>query len=475
MQRLRGMDAFLVYGETPASPYVTLKVAIYSKPASANPPSGDDIIHFIKTHIVTAEGWRTDLRILRVPLDIHHPVWLADPDFDPDNHIRQSVLPAPGSKEQFCDFLYDLMSRPLDLERPPWEIWLLEGLQDDRVAIVFKLHHVLADGKTMAAVIENSHSGELAGDEANRDSERDAIPGKSKLIAGAFADLLRSYTTELPRYYRALSRARHKSQSFEEDDGDLVQAFTAPYVGILNKPGGAARVYRYETFNLADIKGLSKHFDCTINTLILAICAQALAHYLNDHGELPESSLITAIALGGEDIEEDLDNFLDSNILNNHVATAILPLHQNIPDFAERLERIKHSSKAAIEHARHSRGRRLEDYLDYVPAFAVRLMTREVLKRGPTKGVTYVNTIISNVPGPKSPLYALDGGLELVELASTGNLSDGSNLNITVWSYVDKITFSFYMREGCIPEPDKLVGYLKSAVEELFDQSTEGD
>ena len=157
MQRLRGSDAFAIYSGSSSSPFVTLKVAIYTPTDDTDLPTAREIDGFIRKGIVTTGARSANLRIMRVPFDLHHPVWVADPDFSPDNHIYHTELPPPGNKAQLCEFLSDLMGKPLNPERPLWEVWLVSGLESGATAIVFKVHHALADGKTISSLIEKSH------------------------------------------------------------------------------------------------------------------------------------------------------------------------------------------------------------------------------------------------------------------------------------------------------------------------------
>jgi diacylglycerol O-acyltransferase / wax synthase len=468
MQRLRGSDAFAIYSETPTSPFVTLKVAIYRPVDKNDVPDISELRRFVKSRLVTDGLESMGMRIMRVPFDLHHPVWVADPDFSPDDHICRVALPSPGGKAELCDFLSELLGKPLDPGRPLWEFWLVEGLEDGRTAVVLKLHHALADGKTAASVIARSDSNTAAPELKTADVAGEPIPGKARLILGALVDLIKSYTVELPHYYRHLQQARRGSAALRAAGDDGAKPFTAPYT-ILNREGGRYRTYRYETFSLVEFKALSKIFDCTVNTLILGVCSEALRRYLLEVDTVPSASLISAMPVGDQG-GGDVETLLHSKIHNNNLAVAIVPLHQNIADFGQRLQAIKRSSRAAIDSVRRSNGRRFDNYLDYLPGTFIRLMHQMMNSSRWNKKYRYANVVISNVPGPREAVYAVDGRLEMVELLSSGNLVDGGCLNITVWSYVDKLCFSFYSRKGALPEPDKINGHLREVVAELRGQ-----
>lgn len=465
MKRLRGSDAFLVYSGSDTSPFVTIKVAIYRPAEAGDAPSIDEMRGFVKAGIASAGARRAGMRIMRVPMDLHHPVWIADPDFNPDNHIHTATLPAPGGKAELCDFLSELMGKPLDPDRPLWEIWLLDGLEEGRIAAVFKVHHALADGITVAALIEKSHSKPRRRRSGRTPSEGEAIPDTGQLVRDALVDLAKSYTVEFPRYYRYIKEAREQAAALGKAGEAVVKAFSAPYT-IFNAPGGGSgRKYQYETFSLARFKAVSKAFDCTINTLILGVCSEALKRYLNDVDEEPSEDMVTAMPIGNIG-QKTLKTLLGSDIQNNQVAVAILPLYNTVPDFRERLEKIKLAAKTAIQNVRRADGRRLDNYLDFMPGTFVRLLNAAVLRQM-NRHKAHANVVISNVPGPREPLYALDGRLQMEELLSCGNLQDGANLNITVWSYVDNLSFSLYTRKDMLPEPEKLAYYLREVEGEL--------
>jgi diacylglycerol O-acyltransferase len=239
---------------------------------------------------------------------------------------------------------------------------------------------------------------------------------------------------------------------------------------ILNGIGRSRyRVYRYETFSLSEFKALTRIFGCTINTLVLAVCSEALKRYLQEVDTLPSTSLLAAMPMG------DLGRRRGPTRLHrtpphNSVAVAIVPLHQDIDDFEQRVRAIQKSARAAIEQVRHTEGRRFDNLLEFLPGTFIRWLFA-VLERRQEKGASpYANVVISNVPGPRKPLRALDGRLEMVELLSTGNIADPGNLNITVWSYVDNLSFSFYMRKGALPTPERLTSHLREVVEALQKQ-----
>jgi hypothetical protein len=143
-----------------------------------------------------------------------------------------------------------------------------------------------------------------------------------------------------------------------------------------------------------------------------------------------------------------------------------------IRDFVMRSVGGTKAARAAINHVRHEDGRRFDNYLDFLPGTAVRLINAAMLRLYRMR--RYANVVISNVPGPRETLRALGGQLEMEELLSVGNLADGGHLNITVWSYVDKLAFSFFMRKGALPQPESLMRHLREVERELRERHLQG-
>jgi len=465
MQRLRGSDAFAIYSDTPTSPFVTYKLAIYEPTDPSDPPSLEEVKAFLLQAVGILGMRRAGLRVLRVPLDIHHPVWVEDPDFSPEDHIYQASLPKPGTEAQLCEFVSDLAEKPLNPDRPLWELWLVDGLEGGRLAVVLKIHHALADGKMIATLAAKSHTTKGGSKTRGKGAVGEPLPGKVQLVEDALLDLARSYTVDLPHYYRELKRAREGSAALPGPEGTPIAPFSAPWT-ILNRSGGGGRVYSYASFSLADFKALAKQFDCTLNSVLLAVCSEALKRYLDEVDESPAEDLVAAMPIGdpGKDC---LATRQRRDIHNNSVAVAILPLFQTIEDFPHRVHAIARAAVTAIAAVKRSNGKRFDNFLDYLPGTFVRGMHGYLTRRTIAKKPPHANVVISNVPGPRETLYALDGRLKMVNLCSTGNLTDAGSLNITVWSYVDKLNFSFYFRKDALPEPLRLVRLVSDVVEEL--------
>lgn len=472
MRRMHGIDAFSIYSETPTSPFATLKVAIYRAADPDDRPDIAELRDFVKDQILGL-GTGAAMRVVRVPFDLHHPVWVGDPDYSPDDHIYRAALPPPGDKAQLCDFLSDLMGRPLDPDRPLWEVWLIEGLEGGRIAVAMKLHHALADGKTVAALIASSHTPAGAPAAPSAPTEPEAVPGRIRLVADALVDLATTFTDELPSFVRDVRRSPEDEAGDEQptsppDEEADNESHRAPFTILNGDARGRYRLYRYETLPLPAVKALARTYDCTINTLVLGICSEALKRYLAETDTVPSTSLVAAMPMGDPGGATRTTRLHDRPP-NNNLAAPMVPLHQDIDDFAERLHAIARSSRAAIERVHRAEGRRFDNLLEFVPGVFIRGLNAALDRQRAHRRVP-ANVVISNVPGPREPLRALGGRLEMEELLSVGNITDQGHLNITVWSYVDRLSFSFYLRKGALPEPDRIPHHVRAVFDELEQQ-----
>jgi diacylglycerol O-acyltransferase len=474
MQRLRGTDAQAIYYETYTSPFVTLKALIYEQVDPADPVGAEDIKRAIARSVNKVGYHGAAMRVMRIPLDIHHPVWVRDPDFDLEEHIYHIALPAPGGKSQLCDFISRLMGMPLDSQRPLWETWIVEGLEGGKIALVSRVHHALADGMTSARDIVRVHS--LNGVEEAPDHQWSAaaepVPSRLKLAAVSLVDLFRAYLVDFPKFYHHLKKARLAARELKDSENPAARPFEGPYT-FLNRLGGVYRVYRYETFPLSDIKSLARQLDCTINTLVLGICSEALRRYFIDFDELPEKPLVVSMPVGVIGEGDELHLF-DTDIHNNSLALSLVRLDLTIEDFRERLRDIGESSRSALEHLRKTEGRRFDNFFDFMPGTFVRLLSKWLEKRVEKQDNPYSSTVISNVAGPRETLFLCNGRLKATELLSCGNIADATALNITVWSYVDRITFSFLYRKGIFSHPDRLNQYVADTVQMLREMDSRG-
>jgi WS/DGAT/MGAT family acyltransferase len=466
MQQLSGQDASFVYLETPHTPMHIGSVGIYD-PSTA--PGGfvrfKDILEFVGSRLGGARSFRQ--RLVRLPLDLDHPYWIEDPDFDIEYHIRHIALPKPGDWRQLCIQVARLHSRPMDLAKPLWEFVIVEGLDNIEglppgcFALVAKVHHAAIDG--MSGVELSAAVHDLSPDKPNRiandDWKADDLPGVADLLIKSYFNTLRKplqYAETAARMVPGLARL---SQSVSKGDVSLQNQKLAPKTR-LNGKVGSHRVFDAAPFPLAEIRRIKDKVDGgTVNDAILAIVGGGLRRYLEAKGELPAETL-TAMAPISVRAEGEKAS------LGNLVSAMVVGLGTHIADPMERL-RFVHAEAVNSKALTNAVGARtLTDYSQFMPAGLSGLAARLYTRLGAANAHAPVfNTVVTNVPGSRVPLYF--AGAKMVGMYGLGPIFDSMGLINTIYSYVDTIAISFTADRDMMPDPADYANALKHAFEEL--------
>jgi WS/DGAT/MGAT family acyltransferase len=459
VQRLTGSDAIFLYRETSTSLMHTLKVLILSK---ADTGKGYDFLYQrLKEHLNANPIVRQ--RVVPVPFGIHHPVLVDDPDFDISAHVFHAAVPAPGKTSQLNEMVGQIGSTQLDRSRPLWEIWVLEGLEDDQVAIVHKIHHAMADGKAYLGFLTQGWE-EVAASDAPLPTAP-PLPSGGRLLWDAAVShlkhdiwnlwpIIKSFTGSMRELYR-----RDKASSEER-----INPLTAEFPRTrFNYALGVRRGFDTCQLSLEEVKSLKNTLGITLNDAVLAIMAGALRSYFIAHDELPEGALAVSIPVGADDPGV-------VRRMGNNVTTLFSMLHTEIEDPLERAYAIRKDTdqgKADLDiFGKHQWG----DLMQYVPPNLMTWSCQRKFRLKPSNAADFrpnSNIAISNVPGPREKLESADGALE--ELYSVGVLGEGMGLNITAWSYMDQLNVGLLACQKAMPDLNRLADAIPGAMRELQD------
>jgi len=457
VQRLSGQDAYFLYRETPGALMHTLKVAVCEAPAPAL--GREQILKAIERHLHLLPPLRR--RLVRVPFGFHHPVWIEDPDFDLAFHVRRLGVPAPGGPAELDEVVSEIASTALDRARPLWELWLLEGLAGGRIAYVLKLHHAVADGVATAGLISNSSTRDALADP--RPPERpwapEPVPSVARLLADAFRDHLRQLG-RLPgllrRSLRGVAAARRRARAAH---AELPRMWAGPKLRF-NRALRPRRIYASTVLPLDSVRRVKDAFGATVNDVVLALCAGALRRTLVAHGELPAEPISASVPVGADAASAPL------RLAGNRVAYLLTALRTDLPSAAERLRAMREvTDEAKLQLELQGRGVMAEwmDYLPPLPYIAFRRIHARLRLADAYPPAS--NLVVSNVPGPREPLFW--GGSRLLELYSVGPLSEGMGLNLTLWSYCDRLSVGALACREHFPELRELVDALHVELSEL--------
>jgi diacylglycerol O-acyltransferase len=466
MQQLSPNDAFMLYAETPGGPNQIASLLILDP--STVPGGGfgfDRVMEFYRSRIRLAKAFRR--RLVRVPFDLDDPWWVEDSGFDLEYHVRHTALPAPGNWRQLCNLVARLHARPLDLSRPPWEAYLIEGLNalpnapEGSVAILLRVHHTAVDGvggiEVMSALfqLEPDDAGPLNGHD---DWKPEPVPSPWELLGRAAlnnavkpARLARSVVEALPHAVRLPGRIR---------SGDVkLPSLTVPATRF-NAPVSPHRVFGGIDVALSAVKAIKSAVPkATVNDAVLTICGGALRRYLAKHGELPEQSLAAVVPMSVRVEDERGEE-------GNRVAQLFCSLHTHIEDPVARLEAVAQTTREAKGSQKALGAHSLQQMSRVLPGALFGLALRanaEVARRTGTGGL--LNTQVSNIPGPPVPLYC--AGARLVRMYGLGPVVTGAGLIHVIMSYIDSMTLSFTSDREMMPDPEVYEAALSESFDEL--------
>lgn len=394
-------------------------------------------------------------QLVDIPLKLHHPMWTENVDLDFDYHLRQVSVPAPGSRRELDQVIGEIASTPLDRSRPLWEMYVAEGVADGRVAVIHKVHHVLADGVASAnqmgwAIQPNSRTFPPTGIRSTA-SERT----RSGLVRAAGRDHVRQIR-RLPKLVAETGRGvRRVRRRVRERDvhPELAQNFAPPptFINHVVTPG---RRFATAPLALVDVKETSKALGVTINDIVLATAAGALRELLLHYDGSADVPLIAGVPM----------SFGSPDRLVGNEFTYLTPsLAVQVEDPLERVRLTSVSTKIAKENHQLLGPQLLAEWLNYLPPSVAPPAFRWQSKR--VESSTIMNLSISNVPGPRE--RGDFGGAVISEIYSVGPLVAGSGMNITVWSYVDQLNISVLTDDLTTDDPHEVTDAMVRAFAEI--------
>ncbi|MFN8036158.1 MAG: wax ester/triacylglycerol synthase family O-acyltransferase [Acidimicrobiia bacterium] len=462
MRRLSGIDADMLYGETPTW-HMHVGGLVVLDPATT--PGGFDFAT-ARRLVVEAAADVPPLRerIVTVPFGLDRPVWVADPAFDVDAHLRRVVLPAPGGARELAELAGEFTSAKLDRGRPLWEIWFVEGLEDGCVAMLSKIHHACGDGVAGSMLMGRMFDPAPTARTAGRPTEpvTEELPSAVGLLAGALPSLV-----TLPwRMARTAGRtAASVAKLARRPRRDGQRSAAGPFRGpttSFNRPVTARRSLGFVELPLADVKQVARAFDAKVNDVVLAVCAGALRRYLADLGELPDAPLVAAVPVSLRTTEEDFGSF------GNMVSGWFANLATDLEDPVARLRMIRDAARSAKRVYESGVEDVVMDWAELpapaVWSLAIRFYVwSQLSERMPP----IFNLLVSNVPGPPVPLYA--AGALVRAVYPFGPVLDSIGLNITVISYADSVEFGVMTCPDLVPDVWALVDRVPHAMAELVD------
>lgn len=469
MERLTGLDAAFLYLESPSFHMHVSMCAIVDPSTMPGGYSFAAFKNLVRARLPQLAPFRR--RLVQVPFRLHHPVWVDCPDFDLDYHVRRVAVPSPGGEAELMELVSDITSRQLDRSRPLWEVWIIEGLEGGRVAVVAKVHHSAVDGVSGAEIMVHLFDlSPLALPNARSSSTalpptapaNELVPSDAEMVALALRDRWKNPRRLADTARRTVRGALDVARRHQAPDAVGMPApFTAPRVSF-NASITPHRACRFATVQLEDVKTVKKRFGTTVNDVVLCLCAGALRRYLASRAELPEKPLVAAVPIsvrGDASVPEGGAN---------KVSAMFVQLATQLESPVDRLRAIAVGTRGAKEDHKAIGADKLQVWAEHAApaifALAARLYTG---MKFADRHRPILNLVISNVPGPRFPLYF--AGAELVGAYPLGPVMEGAGLNITAMSYRDEIQFGLHACRETVPDLARLPGWFDESMAELLE------
>jgi len=452
------LDLSFVLMETRQTPMHVAGLQTFVPPPDAPRDFARQLFEYLRSFPVTAAPFTYRLRNLGPGSLL--PAFEVVDKVDLDYHLRHSALPYPGGERELGVLVSRLHSNPMDMDRPLWEVHLIEGLHGGRFALYAKLHHSLADGVSGVGLLNFSEKPESSRTPPIWAAERPKRPRSNAAQYGAFGVLpaaLLKQARALPSLLQGLAGSAKAAIGLKFDP-DFTSLAEAPRT-ILNTNVTPQRRVATQATTLERMKAIGEAAGGSINDVLLAACSGALRRYLDEIGKLPRKSLVASIPVALP---------RDTTETGNAISFANVRLGTDIEDVRERFEVIRRSSVAGRNYLKQMTAAALIDY-------TVLISSPQMLTRVPGIGARVppiYNVIISNVPGPRAKLYFL--GAEMEAYYPISALAHGQALNVTVMSYAGGLYFGFTACPDRVPSVQRVAVYTGDALDELEKVFVEG-
>ncbi|KAA1188456.1 wax ester/triacylglycerol synthase family O-acyltransferase [Pseudohalioglobus sediminis] len=467
MQQLSGQDAMFLHAEIDGLPQHIGGVSIYDQSTA---PGGKvrfkQILDMLERRLHLSPIFRRKLAF--VPGGLGRPYWVEDPDFDLEYHVRHIALPKPGDWRQLCILTARIHSMPLRRDKPMWEMYVIEGLNNVEgyprgcFGLLLKVHHCAMDGATGTQFMNIVH--DLTPETRDPGNPPPWIverPSKARMLGRAYLDAWRKpgqaldfIKESIPAALRIRRGSKAGSFHFIEDKP------TTRFQGKISRH----RVVGARKFDFEQVREIKNSVPgATINDAMLTIVSGAMRRYLEDKGELPDESLVTGCPIDVRSPEEKAAG-------GNMVGFMNVALCSDILDPAARLAAIHEESQNAKTYAEALGPRFAVDLTDVLPGNVLSLAVRTASATGLSEASVMFNTIVTNVPGAPYQLYMC--GAALVDSISLGPLLPNVGLFQIVYSSVQNkkgsIVLSFTACREMMPDPEFYAKCLQASFDELY-------
>jgi diacylglycerol O-acyltransferase len=458
VDRMSALDASFFYAESENTPMHVGSVAVFEGPA----PTYGDVVRLILSKLPKVPRYRQ--RVRPVPMQMGRPLWVDDAHFQILYHVRHTAVPKPGSDEQLRNLAGRVLGQRLDMAKPLWELWLVEGLADDRWALISKVHHCMVDGVAGTDLMQLMF--DLAPD-AQHEAPKDWTPRRSpssvELMAGSVTDSLTHPLQQLaatPTVGGAVRTAKgmaSSSKSLARTVPSLVKQAITPTARSLNGPIGPHRRWAWTEGRFEEFKAVRTAFGGTVNDVVLTAITGGFRDLLQGRGELSSEKLVVRSMVPISVRRES-----QKGSLNNQVSAVFVDLPVGLSDPVERLTSIRGQMD---EYKRAMSAVDANSIISMGNFVAPTLLSMGV-RAGMQAGQMWCQAVTTNVPGPRVPLYVL--GKRMTSAIAYVPIAGGVRCSIGIFSYLNTMTFGINADFDGYPDVDVLSGGIRHGIEELL-------
>jgi WS/DGAT/MGAT family acyltransferase len=456
--RLSAVDASFLAQEKESAHMHVGAVMVFEGP----PPSYEEFLEQVESRMHLVPRYRQKLAFPR--FEMGRPMWVDDPSFNLEYHVRHTALPKPGSMSQLRQLAARIFSQRLDRSKPLWETWLVQGLEDKRFALISKTHHSLIDGVAgvdLASVLFDlspvpSRVEPEPWTPHPEPSDAELVAEGVKGIVGRPFSLVGKALEAVQNPGRTVSTVRESAEAI----GEVLWAGLNPAPDVpLNVPIGPHRRIETVRASLDDFKTVKRAFGGTVNDVVLAVVAGAMRRWLRARGVRTEGMELRALVPMSIRSEEEM------SAGGNRIAAMRGPLPVYVEDPVERL-RVVRESMAGVKDSKQALGAEVIAGLqDFAPPTLLAQASRLNFS------TRLFNLIVTNVPGPQFPLYLL--GRELQQLIPVAFLPENHALAMAIMSYNGGVDFGLLADYDAMPDVEFVTHAIRESLDELLEAARE--
>ncbi|MCW2741569.1 MAG: putative Acyltransferase [Blastococcus sp.] len=458
MDRMSALDAGFFFAESENTPMHVGSVAVFEGPA----PTYGDVVRLLLSKLPQVPRYRQ--RVRPVPMQLGRPLWVDDPHFQILYHVRHTAVPGPGSDEQLRNLAGRVLGQRLDMAKPLWELWLVEGLADNRWAIISKVHHCMVDGVAGSDLMQLMFDLDPdATHEAPKDWTPRRAPSGPALAVGALTEAVAHPLRQLssmPSMGNAVQAAKALADSGRTAAAtvpSLAKQAIKPTARSLNGPIGPHRRWAWTEGRFEEFKAVRTAMGGTVNDVVLTAITAGFRDLLKGRGELSSEKLVVRSMVPVSVRRAD-----QKGAMNNQVSAVFVDLPVGLSDPVARLHSVRGQMDEYKRTMQAVDANSIIEMGNFVAPALLSLGVRAALQAGQF----WCQAVTTNVPGPRVPLYVL--GRRMTSATAYVPIAGGTRCSIGIFSYLNTMTFGINADFDAFPDVDALSGGIRRGIEELL-------